>query len=561
VFFLVALAFAVVAGGIALLILFTGSTSVSTDNITLATQGPTSIAAGDTVPLSLAITNKNVVALQDATLEIDFPPGTVSATDETQSYPRYTEDLGTIAPGATILRSVKAVIFGSTGASLSIPISLSYETTGSNATFVKKSTYPLTVTSAPLSVSVVAPAEAVSGQPLSLVATVRSNASTPLDNVILVAQLPYGFALASSSVSAQGSSFLLGTLAPGASEDVTLTGTMTGQVGEQQDFNFTVGTGSSSTDTTPALSYMSQDAEVAIAAPFLATTLAINGDSSASPILTSGSSNTVTISWQNTLTVPITNATISVTLAGAVVPGSIQTSGGFYDSNTGTVTFDQSTDPSLASLAPGGTGVGSLSFETTPASSSARSVTFTTSIAGERVGETNVPEQVSASSVETATIASAVTLSAEALHSSGPITNSGPTPPTVGSPTTYTVLLQLADPGNDVTNNTVTATLPSYVDYSDKVSPASANLSYDSTSRTITWKPGDLSTGQEASVALQVSLTPSSSQEGQAPLLTSDVSYTGFDRYAQVPVSASAAAVSTQTTADPGYSANDANVQ
>ncbi len=101
-------------------------------------QGPTTIAAGDTVPLSLAITNKNVVALENATIEVDFPNGTRDATDETQNYPRYTENLGTIAPGATVLRSVKAVIFATAGSSLSLPISLSYQTTGSNATFVKK---------------------------------------------------------------------------------------------------------------------------------------------------------------------------------------------------------------------------------------------------------------------------------------------------------------------------------------------------------------------------------------------------------------------------------------
>jgi hypothetical protein len=561
VFFIAAVAFAIVAGIVAALILFTGSTSVSTDNITLQTQGPTAIAAGDTVPLSLAITNKNVVALENATLEIDFPPGTVSATDETQSYPRYTEDLGTIAPGATVLRSVKAVVFGSAGATLSIPISLSYQSSGSNATFVKKATYPISVTSAPLSVSVEAPSQTVSGQPLTLVATVRSNATTALSNVILATQLPFGFSLTSSSKPINGSSFLIGTLAPGAAETITLTGVMTGQAGDQRDFHFTVGTGSSAADTSPELSYMEQDAEVAITAPFLATTLAINGDSSASPVLTSGTENTVTLSWSNTLDVPITDATISVGVTGAVAPGSIQSTDGFYDSNAGTVTFSQSSDPSLANLAPGASGIGSLSFETPAAGQGGSSVTFTISIAGEQSGSSGVPEQVSASSVETANIASGVSLVAESLHSSGPITDSGPVPPTVGSPTTYTILWRLTDPGNDTTNNSVSATLPSYVTFTNQLSPASAAITYDNSSNTVTWKPGDLATGQTASAAFQVSLTPSSSQSGSAPALTSGVSYSGFDRYAQVQISSSAAALTTETTSDPSYNPSDADVQ
>ena len=75
-------------------------------------------------------------------------------------------------------------------------------------------------------------------------------------------------------------------------------------------------------------------------------------------ILTPGTVNTVSLSWTNSLDVPLQNATISVALKGAVQPGTVQSSGGFYDSNANTITFDQSTDPSLANLAPGASGLG-----------------------------------------------------------------------------------------------------------------------------------------------------------------------------------------------------------
>jgi hypothetical protein len=172
-----------------------------------------------------------------------------------------------------------------------------------------------------------------------------------------------------------------------------------------------------------------------------------------------------------------------------------------------------------------------------------------------------VPQQVSASAVVTATVASSVSLVAQALHSSGPLTNTGPIPPKVGSATTYTILWRASDPGNDVTNAVVTATLPSYVTYASQVSPAGSALTYDSSTRALTWRPGDLASGQTASVAFQVSLTPSSSQKGAAPALTSGAAFSGFDRYAQVPVSAQAAPVTTETTSDAGYSPDNADVQ
>jgi hypothetical protein len=558
-FFIGAAGFFVLAGGLAALLLFTGSTSVSTSNIALSIQGPTTIAGGDTVPLSLAITNKNVVPLTNATLEIDFPPGSRSTSDATKPYPRYVENLGTLAPGVTVLRSVKAIVFGSASSSLSIPISLSYEAQGSNATFVKKSSYPLAVTSAPLSISVDLPAEAVAGQPFTATVLVRSNATTALNNVVLAAQLPFGYTLQSSSPAAQGTSFLLGTLAPGAAKTVSLTGVLSGQAGDIDTLHFTVGTGNSASDLTPEIAYMSQDASTAIAAPFLATALSINGDTSASPTLAPGANNTATLSWRNTLSVPLANATIRVALTGDVVPGSISTGNGFYDSSTGSIIFSPATDPSLESLAPGASGLGSFSFETGAAGSArAPSVTFSVSISGERAGQDEVPEEVTASQVETASVSGAVTLTAVSLHAAGPIPNTGPLPPAPGQATTYTILWQVANPGNDIANPIVTATLPSYVSYTGQTS--GQGLAYDDVSRTVTWKPGDLASGSGATVAFQLSLVPSTSQEGSEPALTSGVSFTGFDRYAQVPLSASAPPPTT-ATADAGASSASADVQ
>jgi len=557
-FFVGALAFFIVAAGVAALLLFSGSTSVSTNNISLVTQGPTTIAGGDTVPFSLSITNKNVVPLENATLEIDFPDGTRSATDETQAYPRYTEDLGTIAPGATVLRSVKAILFGGAGSSVSIPISLSYEAQGSNATFVKKSTYPLSITSAPLSLSVDAPVEAVSGQPLSLSVIVRSNATTALNNVVVQSQLPFGFKITSTSMPVSGASFLIGTLQPGVSKTVLITGVLTGQVNDQEAFHFTVGTGNSSTDQTPQIVYMAQDAQVAIQAPFLATTLALNGATAPSPTLSPGSNNSATVSWTNTLDAPLQNATISIKLSGAVVPNSIQTTTGFYDSSSNTITFSPSSDPSLASLPPGASGLGTFSFATPPAGSGSQSLTFTISISGTQTGQDTGPQQVNASSVVTAAIAGGVSLSAQSLHASGPISNSGPVPPVVGSATSYTILWQITNPGNALASPQVSATLPSYITFTNQTS--GSGITYDSASRTVTWKPGDLTGGATATGAFQISFTPSSSQKGSTPELTSSVAFTAFDRYAQVQVSSSIAAPTTQA-ADPGASSGAGDVQ
>ncbi|MHB8914042.1 MAG: COG1361 family protein [Minisyncoccota bacterium] len=551
IFFGGAVLFFLVALGFAGYFFYFGSNSVSTDKVTIDIQGPTTIAGGDTVPLSLTITNKNPVALGNATIEIDFPDGTRSATDVQNPYPRYVENLGTLASGATVTRSIKAVMFGGAGQTLALPVSFSYSTASSNAVFEKKSSYSLAVSSTPLSVSIDALTETISGAPITFTMTVRSNATIPLDNVVLTASSPFGFSVTSSSVPMSNSSFLLGTLAPGASKQVTLTGTLTGQDAEQRVFHFTVGTAKSAQDQTLAVSYMTQDATVSIAAPFITTSLSLNGDTSGTKVLTAGSQQNVTLSYTNTLSTTVTDASVAVALSGSAIDyGTVKTSNGFYNSSNHTIVFSKDTDPSLSSLAPGASGLGTFTFSTRPVGASSPTVTFGISVSGTRVGQTNVPEQVTASVVRTAKVATAIVFQAHASHLSGPV------PPVANQSSSYSVIWDVHNGGSTVAGGTVSATLPSYVSYLDKTS-GTGTFSYNSSSRTVTWSIGDLSQGGSARGIFQVSLVPSTSQKGSIVSLTDSASFTGYDRFAGVQVSANATPATTDTTQDPGYVASD----
>ena len=563
IFFIVALVFFVASAGIAGYFLYFGGNSVSVDNITLNITGPTTMTSGDIAPLQLTITNTNPVAINNTTVEINFPDNTRDASNVLQPYPRYTENLGSLASGATVTRSLKAVVFGGAGQTLTLPISFSYGTAGSNAVFVKKSSYVLTISSTPIDVSVGAPTETVSGKPLTFILTVRSNVAVSLNNVVLTGAFPFGFVVASSSLPISNSSFLLGALAPGATKTITVTGTLTGQNSEERVFHFSVGTASTAHDQTLAVTYMTQDAAVIIAAPFINTTLALNGDAGANVTLSAGSRQSVSVSYANTLPTSIANVTVAVTLSGSAVDyGSIETTRGFYRSLDHTVVFSQDTDPSLASLAPGASGIGAFTFSTLApgALTSSPSVTFTTSVSGTRVGQTNVPEAVQASATKTARVVTAVALSASALHSSGPLVNSGPIPPTADQATTYSVVWNVRNPGSTVADGVVTATLPSYVSYTGKTSGA-GSFSYDSASRTVSWSTGNVAQGANVQGIFQVSLTPSTSQKGSAPTLTGTASFSGYDRFAGVQVRATASAATTETVNDPGYVSGSGNVQ
>ncbi|MBU6214832.1 hypothetical protein KGM48_03280 [Patescibacteria group bacterium] len=562
-FFIGAFAFFLVSIGIAFFISYVGGNTISIDKVTVAVQGPTAIAGGDTVPLSVTVTNTNAVAIQNATIEIDFPNGTRSADNVLTPYPRYIENLGTLVSGASVSRSVKAVLFGGAGQALSIPVSVSYAASGSSQTFVKKSTYVTAISSSPLSVSVDTVAEAVPGQPITLTLTVRSNATVPLSNVVLNGAFPFGFTVQSSSLPLTNSSFLLGTLAPGATRIVSLTGTLTGQTGDERVFHFTIGTAATAQDQALAVAYMAQDAPISIAAPFISTTLTLNGDASPNPIIAPGSIQSLKVAYTNTLPTNVANATITVTISGTAIDYStIQTQNGFYNSTNHAIVFSRDTDPSLASLAPGASGYGTISFSTLSASAlpASPSITLTTSVSGTRIGQSNVPEQVTASVTKVAKVSTFTTVSAASLHSSGPLGTSGPIPPRVGQMTTYTVQWSVQAHSSAIAGGTMSTILPSYVAYVGPTS-GSGDFSYDSKSRTVTWNIGDLAPSTSMAGAFQVSLVPSTSQKGMAPQLTGSASFTGYDRFAGTQITAIADPVTTETKNDPGYISTNAIVQ
>lgn len=559
----VSVAFFLAALSLAAYFFYFGGNSVSVNKIDIVVQGPTVIAGGDTVPLSLSITNRNPVALQDAVLDITFPEGTRTPGDTQSPLPRYRENLGTVLSGETITRSIKAVVFGGAGDTLVLPIELSYATSGANAGFVKKGAYELSISSSPLSVSVEAQQEAVAGKPITFTLTVRSNAPTTLDNVILSGAFPFGFSPLSSSLELTGSSFLLGRIAPGASKTISLTGLLEGQAGEERVFRFSVGTADTSADQTLSVAYMTQSVSIALAPPFIETSIAVNGDTGGSPTLRPGATQSVRVTYTNTLDSSITNAVIEVALTGAAADyDSVETSSGFYRSSDRTIVFSRDTEPALASLSPGASGSGFFTFETLPASSGVRSpeVSFVVSITGSRVGQTGVPEQVSSSARKSAKVVTSVALTSEVRYSSGPFANTGPIPPRANENTSYSIIWSARNEGSAVAGGSVSATLPSFVAYSG-VTSGQGSFTYDPAARTVTWSVGDIAQGGNAQGAFQVVLTPSSAQRGTAPALVAQASFSAFDRFAGVDVSATAGPATTETKGDPGYSSAKGIVQ
>lgn len=566
-FLIGAAGFFVVASIIAVLFLFFGTRSVSTDRVDVSIKGPTSIASGDTVNLVISVENRNPAPISSTLLSIEFPEGTRSAEDSSQAFPRYTDTLGTVQPGERATRTARAVISGAANQVVTVPVTFEYRIEGSNAVFVKREQYSFTITSSPVSLSVTALEESASGQPFSLSVAVRANGVDPVDNVAVLATYPPGFQMTAAEPQASsGNLFVLGALSPGETKTIRINGILSGQQGDERVFTFTAGAPQGGASQTLAVPYTTQEAFVAITRPFLGVALSLNRSEADTVVVPAGTPIQAGISWTNAIATPIYDGQISVRLSGnALDPRNVRTANGYYRSSDQTVLFTRENNSGLRELLPGDSGGGSFSV---PMKSVAElktlrspSITFAVSVSGKRTGETGVQETVTSTLTKTVKVSTDLTLTTRAVRTIGPFPNRGPWPPVADQETTYTILMNAANTVNSAGGVRVTATLPSYVTFTGSVQPADGSVTYNASTREVTWVVGDMPAGSGTrTAAFQVALLPSTSQQGTSPVLVFPQAISGYDRFVEMQITNSAPDITTKTETDPGYHPGLGNV-
>lgn len=558
VFLMFAAGFFVVAGITAATVLFLGGRSVSSDHLSVSFDGTTSVSGGELSSFHILITNDNPLPVQDAVLQVDFPEGVFTSEDASEPLLHTVEELGTIQPGASVRKTVRAAFFGEENSRVSIPVTIEYRTDNSNATFVTRDSYDLVIATAPVTLSIESSPEVPAGQPLTLTLRVRSNAVATLENVAVRATYPFGFIAAETTPVARDENlFVLGSLKPGEEQRIVITGPLSGVSGEERVFQFAVGSLRSSDATEFGVPYSSKEAVVAITRSFLAVGLSVNRAESETVTIRTGEVQNVLVNWQNTLSIPITDGQIAVALSGdALDAGSIETNGGFYRSSDRTVLFNGTNNQTLGSLAPGETGGGGFSFSTKTGSAMRAlrnpTITLVASVSGRRAGTGSGTETVTSTLTRTLNVATDLTVAPRVVYSIGPFDNSGPWPPVADQKTTYSVLLKADNTFNTVADVQVRTTLPPYVRFTGLSNPAGA-LVYSEATREVVWTIGEMAAGTSKDASFQIEFLPSTSQKGTSPALTGEVSITGFDRFVREEVTAGASPLNTQTKEDPDY--------
>ena len=564
-FLITSVIFFAVALGAAAFIILGGFNSISSNNVDIKITGPNTISSGEELDLDLSVVNGNRTDLQKVNLFVQYPDGTQVSDKSGKSLSRDEAVLDTIAVGGSKDYTAKALLFGQKDEVKTITLRVEYNVAGSNAVFSKEKTYAVSISSSPLLLNVISPAQINSGQEVTLSMDVTSNSSVPVQNVLAKVSYPYGFTYESSSIapiSASGNTvWNLGDLKNGDKKTLTITGTLVGQDMEDRSFNISVGSGGDASAKDFTIALASSQATVGIRKSFFGLSVATSNNPN--NVGNIGQSVPVTINWQNTLPDQVVNGSVTAKLSGNVFDVSkvVASNGGFFRSLDNTILWSNTTTGSLAQMAPDESGNLSFSLISLANPSQVRSIKnphidVLVKMTGTRVGA----DTTTVTSDQSLTIKfnSDMEMTAKSYRSSGPSSNTGPVPPRVNQESTYTITWTLTNTENDLSGTVVSATLPIGVEWKSAVSPGSEKVAYDPSQRTILWTVGNVATGAGFSnsprtVSFQVGLTPSITQSGSQANLVENILAVGTDTYTQSNLRASSDNVTTRFS-DPSFS-------
>lgn len=564
--------FFVLACGAAAFVFFGGANLISSKNVDIKIVGPLSIGAGQEVSFEVNVINNNRTDLESASLLIEYPDGTKSPIDLSKELKRESFPIEKIEAGKNYSQNAKAVFFGEKDSVMKMKISLEYRVENSSALFYKEKDYELSISSAPIIITPTYPKEVNSNQDISLSIEVASNSKDKVENFLVNVEYPFGFTFKSSSPEASFSNNIwkFSNIDSGEKKTIKIYGNIIGQDNEERAFKINAGTASADDERAIAVLFTKLTESVLIKKPFIGLGFFVQGSESDAAVR-GGSQVSSIISIANNLSTKLYNVTAEISLTGgALDPASVAPSnGGFFQSSKNTIFWDKRSVYEFSEMDPGSGK--SLSFSLTPLQYSkikkgeSQGIEMVAKINGERILESGSSEKVSVTETRKISLATDISLSSKTTRSVGNIENSGPIPPKVGIPTTYTIVWSIGNSFNQVSNVEVKATLPSYVNYAGIFSPSNEILSFNKETDEVIWNAGSIlpDTGfgsSEKKVYFQLEFLPSISQLGQTPMILGEASLSGIDKKTGLKVEAKADAATINFSGDSSFRTGDERV-
>lgn len=393
--------------------------------------------------------------------------------------------------------------------------------------------------------------------------TYQNNTQQPISGLQLLLNLPPQFQLSQTNLpaTANNNEWNLATMAPGESDQLTLTGSLNGNANASYPFQATL-TGSFSGQT-----YVmnTQSPSITIGSAPLAISIVLQANGGNGYIAHPGDALTYQITYQNNSTIALNDISIQVTPQGSMFDLAAAKTSGSFDSVNNIFTWTAADTPALASLAPQQQGTVTLviplanTFPIQTASDKDYSVSLQGSINSPSVpAGTSAQQSTNIASVSTK-VGGDIEVQAEALwrDAASKIVNQGPFPPQVNTPTQYTIHWIVSNHADDMSAVKIIANLLSGSSWTGVVqSNISTQPSYNPGTGQVEWDipqlPANIGVAAPpAEAVFQISMTPAVNQVGSVVPLLSQTNLTANDTFTGDTLTANSQALDTSLPNDP----------
>ena len=544
------------------LYLMFGNSQISNKNISIAISAPLTTPGGEVMNIQISVTNQNKVPIESAVLIVNYPAG--SKSTDTPAKDLYEEriTLDRINAGEAINIPLKAVMYGEENQERQIKATIEYRLVESNGTFYKESD-PLTfkISSSPVVISVETIKKVSAGQDVEVKLTIKSNASTPLKDVLITANYPTNFDYSSAEPNPvfRESAWLIKELLPETATVIVIKGGIVGKQTEEFQIQFSAGTPKQDNQFMIGSVLANATADFVIEQPFINVGIGVNNLTTEVVTLPTGKDTQVEVSVQNTLDQTLYDMAVEVAVKGNIlVRENVQVTNGFYDSVKDVIRFEPSGDKGLSSVAPGATK--KFLFTLKPGDQkSTPSYTLTANAYARRVNEASATEQLVGTAKTEVKFTSSVAVVRTVARNVPGFIDVGPIPPAPDTKTSYTVTLAASAGGNDVTGGVLSTSLPQYVSW-ENLSSGDGTLAFNPVSKELTWTVGEIKAGAKKTTTFQIALLPSQNQIGTTPAVLGTQRFRATDRFTSEVIRAEAPPASSELGLESGLEENNGQV-
>ncbi len=531
-------------------------------DVSFTIDGPTQVTAGQEVTYKLSYQNNTRSDLSNLNFNFYYPEGAaVLVNGKIQENQNENFAVDTLKPGERGEKDFVAYLIGDKGNIGVAKADLSFRAGSLSSNFEKSITFSTTIVKTPITLTLVAPPNSVSGSTAQYILDYRNTSDDDLSDLMVEFDYPDGFRPKSYDPQPVlgDNTWHIDTIKKGKGGRITVNGILTGSEGDNKMVSVILKRKLDS----DYVDYQKSSATTVISNPILGLGMQVNNSTDYTASL--GDNLSYTVQYSNNSNINFSGMNLVVKLEGDTFNlGTLNTNGGLYDSSAKTITWDSTTISDFNNFVPGMSGQINFSVSLKP--------TFSSAIPGSsqdrfvKVSSVfmtpNVPEgfdgnQISASSNLVTKISSQPALNQSVYYNDPNFQSVGPLPMHVGDMTSFNVHWQLTNPGNDINNVEVSAKLPANVQWDNMVwannglpSPA-----YNSSTGTVVWDlpklpygTGTLGSKYEAS--FRVKVIPADSDKGNSIQLIGGPKFAGTDSFSNQTITITRDPVTTNDLSD-----------